>query len=267
MEPCQELIDGPTPEDEQNNDIPNPKEEQEYDTPAPLPMNNIEDFEKKYNKGDLILDTDEYILFAGEEKETKKNVIIKEYKQDFLSEIKQNISLFDIERSNYKKFNRKNFKFICKFIECYKSNEKIIFVLEKFESTLRNEMIKKKEFTIEEIICFLLKLNEMIKYFTNKKIQEIIFSKDTIAINRKDESSYYSLIIHNLFPYHKLKKIYSDKEFKNNSFSYISSNFPLNSISINSDILKNSDIQESYIYMKNLLDYPPILWNIGVLIY
>ena len=72
-------------------------------------------------------------------------------------------------------------------------------------------MIKKKEFKIEEIKCFLLKLNEMIKYFANKNIQEIIFSKDTIAINRKDELSYYCLIIYNLFPYHKLKNIYSNK--------------------------------------------------------
>ena len=267
MEPSQELIDEPAPEDDQNNDTPNPKEEQDYDTPAPLPMNNIEDFEKKYNKGDLLLDTDEFILFSGEEKETNKNVIIKEYKPEFVNEIKNNISLFDIERSNYKQFNRKNFKFICKFIECYKSNEKIIFVFEKFETTLRNEMIKKKEFKIEEIKCFLLKLNEMIKYFANKNIQEIIFSKDTIAINRKDELSYYCLIIYNLFPYHKLKNIYSNKEFKNNSFPYISSNFPLKNFSINSDILKNSENQESYIYMKNLLDYSPILWNIGVLIY
>ena len=100
MEPSQELIDEPTPENDQNNDTTNPKEEQDYDTPAPLPMNNIEDFEKKYNKGDLLLDTDEFILFSGEEKETNKNVIIKEYKPEFVNEIKNNISLFDIERIN-----------------------------------------------------------------------------------------------------------------------------------------------------------------------
>ena len=54
-------------------DEPTPAgDDQKYDTPAPLPMNKLENFEKKYNKGELILDTDDYILFSGEGKDTKK---------------------------------------------------------------------------------------------------------------------------------------------------------------------------------------------------
>lgn len=48
------------------------EEESNYDTPAPLPMNQIELFEKKYNKGEMILDSNDFILYSGEEKETKK---------------------------------------------------------------------------------------------------------------------------------------------------------------------------------------------------
>ena len=133
MEPSQELIDEPAPEDDQNNDTPNPKEEQDYDTPAPLPMNNIEDFEKKYNKGDLLLDTDEFILFSGEEKETNKNVIIKEYKPEFVNEIKNNISLFDIERSNYKQFNRKNLNSFVNLLSAINQMKKLFLFLKNLK--------------------------------------------------------------------------------------------------------------------------------------
>ena len=100
-----------TPEDEINLIIP-----------APLPMNKIEDFEKKYIIGEMISEESEYLLYSGEEKNTKKNVIIKEYKQEFVDKMKDQITFFDIERNNYKDFNRKNFKYICKFIDCYQTD-------------------------------------------------------------------------------------------------------------------------------------------------
>lgn len=38
----------------------------------PLPMNDIKDFENNYKKRELILDSNDFILFFGEEKESKK---------------------------------------------------------------------------------------------------------------------------------------------------------------------------------------------------
>ena len=225
--------------------ISNEQNESIFDTSpaAPLPMNKIEDFEKKYSKGELILDTKDFTLFLGEEKETKKDVILKEYKQEFIKKIKNNFSFYETERSNYINFKKKNNKFICKFIDCYKSNEKIIFVFEKFTTTLRNEMINKKTFKIEDIKILLLKLNEMVKYFLNKKIFEVIFSPETIAINKKDDSSFYNLSIFNLFPYHKLKQMKNDyPDFKTNFFNYIPIDFPFDIISKREEILINSEI-------------------------
>ena len=250
----------PTPKDDEDAPI--------IDSPAPLPMKSIEDFEKKYNKVEIILDSDEYILFSGEIKDTKKKVIIKEYKPEFMINIKDHISLFDIERNNHNTFNKNNYKYICKFIECYRTKEKIIFVYEKFSTTLRNEMLKKKSFKIEEIQCFLLKLNEMIKYFTIKNIQGIILSPDTIAINRKDEFSYYNLNIFNLFPYRKLKQLNNETpKFKNKNFNYISSDYLVNITLIMDDSKIDNDNTDNNKSTKVLIDYAPILWNIGVLIY
>ena len=245
------------------------KEESNYDTPAPLPMNQIELFEKKYNKGEMILDSNDFIIYSGEEKETKKNIIIKEYKPEFVNKMKDNISLFDIEMSDFKKFKKKNNKYICKFIECFKSKEKIIFVLEKFTTTLRNEIIRKKKFEIEEIRCFLLKLNEMIKYLLNKNIIEVVFSPDTIGINRKDKNSYYTLNIFNLFPYHRLKQIKKDlPEFKNDFYDYISNDFPFDIILKKEEFIDNENSSEyEYKFSKILSVNSALLWNIGVLIY
>ena len=41
----------PTPKDDEDTPI--------IDSPAPLPMKSIEDFKKKYNKVEIILDSDE----------------------------------------------------------------------------------------------------------------------------------------------------------------------------------------------------------------
>ena len=67
-------------------------------------MNKIEDFEKKYIIGEMISEESEYLLYSGEEKNTKKNVIIKEYKQEFVDKMKDQITFFDIERNCYKIF-------------------------------------------------------------------------------------------------------------------------------------------------------------------
>ena len=36
----------------------------EENTPAPLPMKSVEDFEKNYKKGKLILDASDFLLFS-----------------------------------------------------------------------------------------------------------------------------------------------------------------------------------------------------------
>ena len=63
-----------------------------------------------------------------------------------------------IERSYFNNFNKNNFKYICELINCYKTNKTIILVLEKFTTTLKNELIKKK-FNIEELTTLMLKIN------------------------------------------------------------------------------------------------------------
>ena len=95
---------------------PNPEESIDIITPAPLPMNNIEEFEKKYSKGEIILNTNEFSLYYGKEKESKKDVIIKEYKSEIINNIKDNLGLFDLERNNFSNFNKNKFKYISKFI-------------------------------------------------------------------------------------------------------------------------------------------------------
>ena len=90
-----------------------------------------------------------------------------------------------IERSYFNNFNKNNFKYICELINCYKTNKTIILVLEKFTTTLKNELIKKK-FNIEELTTLMLKINEILKYFSKRQIQEVIFTPETIAIYKKD---------------------------------------------------------------------------------
>ena len=68
-----------------------------------------------------------------------------------------------IERSYFNNFNKNNFKYICELINCYKTNKTIILVLEKFTTTLKNELIKKK-FNNEELTTLMLKINEILKY-------------------------------------------------------------------------------------------------------
>ena len=166
------------------------------ETPAPLPMNDIKDFENNYKKYDLVLDSNDFFLFFGEEKESKKNVVIKEYKEEFAKKLKNNTELFDLERKYYKNYNKNNFKYIAKFINSYKTNDKIIFVFDKFTTTLRNEIIKKKKFKLEEIKHLFLKINEMIKYFAQRQIKEALFTPETLAINKNNEKDFsYKLII------------------------------------------------------------------------
>ena len=125
---------------------PTPEQSIDIINPAPLPMSSTEEFEKKYTKGELILNTNEFNLYYGKEKESKKDVIIKEYKSEILNSFKDNLELFDLERNNFTNFNKNRFKYISKFINCYKSKEKVVFIFEKFTTTLRNEINKKKNF-------------------------------------------------------------------------------------------------------------------------
>ena len=238
----------------------------DFDTPAPLPMNSIQDFEKKYKKGELILSSDDFILYLGEDKDTKEEVIIKEYKQEFVSELKDYKDLFDIERSYFNNFNKNNFKYICELINSYKTNEKIIFVFEKFSTTLKNELIKKK-FKIEEITTLLLKINEILKYFSKRQIQEVIFSPETIAINKKDDSGDYTLKIFNLFPYHKLKQK-DIRDYENKSFFYISKDFPTDVISKSINFSINNCFDDKIPKIVDNQKYlQAILWDLGVLMY
>ena len=178
----------------------------EFDTAPPLPMNELKDFENNYKKGDLILDSNDFFLFFGEEKESKKSVVIKEYKEEFVKKLKNNTELFDLERKYYQNYNKNSFKYISKFINSYKTNDQIIFVFDKFTTTLRNEIIKRKKFEIEEIRHLFLKINEMIKYFAQRQIKEAIFTPETLALDKKNEKDFsYNLIVYNLFPYQKLK--------------------------------------------------------------
>jgi len=152
-------------------------------SPAPLPMNNIEEFEKKYIKNELILSANEFDLYYGKEKEYKKDVVIKEYKSEIINRFKYNLEFFDLERNHFYNFNNNRFKYISKFINCYKSKEKVVFIFEKFTNTLRNEIAKKKKFNLEEIKYLLIKINEIIKYFERRKIEEVIFTPETIGTN------------------------------------------------------------------------------------
>ena len=117
------------------------------DEPAPLPMKSYEEFGKNYKKGNIILNASDFTLFSGEENESKKEVIIKEYKEEFINKIKDFMNLFNYEISCFENFNKNNFKYICKYLNGYKTDNKIFLVFEKFNTTLKNELIKKKNST------------------------------------------------------------------------------------------------------------------------
>ena len=89
-----------------------------FDEPAPLPMKSLEEFGKNYKKGNIILNASDFTLFSGEENESKKEVIIKEYKEEFINKIKNFMNLFNFEISCFKNFNKNNFQYICKFLNC-----------------------------------------------------------------------------------------------------------------------------------------------------
>ena len=117
------------------------------ETPAPIPMNNINIFEDNYSIEQEILNTEEYKIYIGKEKKTKdkKKVIIKEYNEKFIKKL-QNFSLFYLEKKYLK--DCKN-KYIIKLDKInnkdnfYQSENKLIFVFEYFETTLRNEVRQK----------------------------------------------------------------------------------------------------------------------------
>ena len=237
------------------------------DEPAPFPMKSLEEFGKNYKKGNIILNASDFILFSGEDNESKKEVIIKEYKEEFINGIKDSMNLFNFEISCFENFNKNNFKYICKYLNCYKSDNKIILVFEKFNTTLKNELINKKKLCMKEITCILIKINEMIKYFSIRQIQDIIFTPETIGINKKNGINYFSLLIFHLFPYHKLKQKNIPK-LTNNSFIYLSPDFPVSNIDIKNDPKNKSKFNKkipkiisSDIYLK------AILWNLGALAY
>ena len=194
-------------EDEEEEDISEKDSETPYpiDDPAPLPMKPYEDFEKNYKKGNVILNASDFTLFSGEDNESKKEVIIKEYKEEFINKIKDSMNLFNFKISCFENFNKNNFKYICKYLNSYKIDNKIILVFEKFSTTLKNELINKTKLSLKEITCILIKINEMIKYFSIRQIQDVIFTPETLGINKNNEGDYFSLLIFHLFPYHKLK--------------------------------------------------------------
>ena len=177
------------------------------------------------------------------------------------------MNLFNFEISCFENFNKNNFKYICKYLNCYKSDNKIILVFEKFNTTLKNELINKKKLCMKEITCILIKINEMIKYFSIRQIHDIIFTPETIGINKKNGINYFSLLIFHLFPYHKLKQKNIPK-LTNNSFIYLSPDFPVSNID-SKNAPKNMSkfnkkipkIISSDIYLK------AILWNLGALAY
>ena len=240
----------------------------EENTPAPLPMKSVEDFEKNYKKGKLILDASDFLLFSGTEKYSKKEVIIKEYKLEFVNKIKDHIELFALERSYFHDYNKNNFKYICKCINCYKTNEQIILVFEKFTTTLKNELLNKKVFKIEDILILIIKINELIKYFSKREIYEIVFSPETIGINKEDGDSGYTLAIFNLFPYQRLKQKTLLSEYKNKSFIYLSNDFPSDAFS-NLNNYSRLTLFEDEVpkRMENTTYLNAFLWNLGVLMY
>ena len=260
------------PEDEEeDNSEQEFKEDSEtpcpIDDPAPLPMKSYEEFGKNYKKGNIILNASDFTLFSGEDNESKKEVIIKEYKEEFINGIKDSMNLFNFEISCFDNFNKNNFKYICKYLNGYKTDNKIILVFEKFTTTLKNELIKKTKFNLKEITCMLIKINEMIKYFSIRQIQDIIFTPETLGINKKNETNFFSFLIFHLFPYHKLKQKKIPK-LSNDSFIYISPDFPISNIinKIDSSYKNNfkrkiPKIISSDIYLK------AILWNLGALAY
>ena len=237
------------------------------DEPAPLPMKSIEEFGKNYQKGKIILNADDFILFSGEEIESKNEIIIKEYKEEFVSKLKDYINLFNFETSCFENFNKNNFKHICRLLNNYKTDNKIILVFEKFDTTLKNELIKKKKLNMNEIACLLIKINEMIKYFSIRQIQDIIFTPETLGINKKNGSDYYSLSVFHLFPYHKLKQK-KIPNLTNKSFVYLSPDFPVSDISgkVNSSYTKSFNDKIPKI-ISNDKYLKAILWNLGALIH
>ena len=250
------------PENEkEKSETPSP-----FDEPAPLPMKSLEEFGKNYKKGNIILNASDFTLFSGEENESKKEVIIKEYKEEFINKIKNFMNLFNFEITCFKNFNKNNFQYICKFLNCYKSDDKIILVFETFSTTLKNELIKKKKFNLNEIACILIKINEMIKYFSIRQINDIIFTPETLGINKKKESNYFSLLIFHLFPYHKLKQK-KIPELSNNSFIYIPPDFPISDISDkNNSYYKSKSNEKIPNIISNNIYLKAILWNLGALV-
>ena len=241
------------------------------DISAPLPMDNINKFEETYSIEKEILNTDEFKLYIGKEKKTKKinKVIIKEYKEEFIKKLDNN-DLFDFEK---KILNVCNTKYVIKMDKidkknnCYQSKDKIIFVYEHFETTLRNEMKQKGKFKLDEIKYILIQINEAIKYLNQRNINEVIVSPDTIGINKKD--NFYSINLFNLFPYYKLKNNSQYMKFKFNSLLYLSPEIPIkfnkkNCFDIQKEDLNDDKISKSLIRTTNTTSY---LWNIGVLIY
>ena len=262
-----EDIDFNYPENEEEESREESETPYPIDDPAPLPMNSYEEFKKNYKKGNIILNASDFTLFSGEDNESKNEVIIKEYKEEFTNRIKDSMNLFNFEISCFENFNKNNFKYICKYLNSYKTDNKIILVFEKFSTTLKNELINKTKFSLFEIACILIKINEMIKYFSIRQIQDIIFTPETLGINKKNETNYFSFLIFHLFPYHKLKEKKIPK-FSNDSFIYISPDFPISNILNKNDssykIKFNKKIPKiisSDIYLK------AILWNLGALAY
>jgi len=182
----------------------------------------ISEFNQKYPKEKEILVTEHYNLYICYNKNTNNRYIAKEYKEEFLKLIKNDKSLIDEEIKNLK--NCQN-KYINKLYDFLVFENKIIFIFDFFEITLRELLIKQKKLSIDEIRILLIQINEAIKYLKCNGINDIIFTPDNIGIIEDNDFKFHSIKLFNLFPYKQLKQ-FLKKENKEQigfkSFLYLS---------------------------------------------
>ena len=249
----------------------------------------ISEFNKKYLKEKEILVTEEYKLYICHHRDTNNIYIAKEYKEEFLKLLESERSLIHEEFENLKKCQN---KYINKLYDFLLVENKIIFIFDFFETTLRELLIKQKKLSIIEIRILLIQINEAIKYLKFIGINDIIFSPENIGINKDNDFNFNSIKLFNLFPYQKFKQfIRMDDKEKNafKSFFYLSPeepnyNYVQNEINENKYTKNTSPTPETPNYDDittptsfgeeikqkdkiNNFSSKSILWNIGLLIY
>jgi hypothetical protein len=174
------------------------------------------------------------------------------------------------------------------------AGNKIIFIFDFFEETLRELLIKQKRLSITEIRILLIQINEAIKHLKYNDIYDIILSPENIGINKDNVFNFHSIKLFNLFPYRQFKKFlkmgdkeknvfksffysspeepnykdvknelneYKDKNRKYDSYTPETPNYVdiRTTTPFGKEINQNENI--NYFYSKS------ILWNIGLLIY